>query len=142
VARIRSVKPGLRTSRVVASWPFEIRYFWVLLWGYLDDLGRGLDIPKAIAGDCLPLDDKVTAAVVDKWLNIMAKTKLDPDRDPPVCRYEVAGRRYIHSVYWSEHQRPNRPSPSMHPPCPTHEELPPEDAAAAENSLSRRGGKQ
>jgi len=54
MARIRSVKPALRTSRVVAMWPFEVRYFWVLLWGYLDDLGRGLDIPKTIAGDCFP----------------------------------------------------------------------------------------
>jgi len=123
MARIRSVKPSLRTSRTVARWKFEVRYFWVLLWGYLDDLGRGLDIPKAIAGDCYPLDDNVTAATVNRWLDIMASTKVDLDRDPPLCRYEVAGRRYIHSVYWSEHQRPNRPSPSMHPPCPTHELL-------------------
>jgi hypothetical protein len=141
VARIRSVKPALRTSEVVASWPMEVRYCWVLLWGYLDDLGRGLDIPKAIAGDCFPLDDKVTPAVVDRWLNLMASAKTS-DKDAPVCRYEVAGRRYLHSVYWSEHQRPNRPSPSMHPPCPTHEELPPEVASAIEDSVSRRGSPQ
>jgi len=123
MARIRSVKPSLRTSKVVASWPFEIRYFWVLLWGYLDDLGRGLDIPKAISGDCYPLDDKVMPATVDRWLNVIATAKR-PDRDAPLCRYEVDGTRYLHSVYWSEHQRPNRPSPSMHPPCPIHEVLP------------------
>lgn len=123
MARIRSVKPALRTSRVVARWPFEVRYFWVLLWGYLDDLGRGLDIPKAIAGDCFPLDDKITAATVERWLKLMATTKVEPDKDPPLCRYEVGGRRFLHSVYWSEHQRPNRPSPSVHPPCPSHELL-------------------
>jgi len=123
MARIRSVKPSLRTSRVVAKWRREVRYFWVLLWGYLDDLGRGLDIPKAIAGDCFPLDDDVTPAMANKWLHLMATTKVDPDRHPPLCRYEVAGIRYLHSVYWSEHQRPNRPSPSMHPPCPIHESL-------------------
>lgn len=134
MARIRSVKPGLRTSEVVASWPFEVRYFWVLLWGYLDDLGRGLDIPKAIAGDCFPLDDKVTPTVVDKWLNVIAKAKT-ATKDAPVCRYEVAGRRYLHSVYWSEHQRPNRPSASMHPPCPLHELLSESDAEAANASL-------
>ena len=122
MARIRSVKPALRTSRVVASWPFEVRYFWVLLWGYLDDLGRGLDIPKAIAGDCFPLDDKITTAVIDRWLTLMAASKT-ADHDAPVCRYEVGGRRYLHAVYWSEHQRPNRPSPSLHPPCPRHELL-------------------
>jgi hypothetical protein len=107
---------------VVASWPFEVRYFWVLLWGYLDDLGRGLDIPKAIAGDCFPHDEKVTPPVIDKWLDIMAAAKT-PDRDAPVCRYEVGGRRFVHSVYWSEHQKPARPTPSMHPPCPRHELL-------------------
>jgi hypothetical protein len=123
MARIRSVKPGLRTSRTVATWRREVRYAFVLLWGYLDDEGRGLDIPKAIAGDCFPLDDDVTPAVMSKWLNQMATTKVDPDRDPPLCRYEVAGQRYLHSVYWSEHQRPNRPSPSQHPQCPIHEEL-------------------
>lgn len=123
MARIRSVKPSLRTSRVVAKWRREVRYFWVLLWGYLDDCGRGLDIPKAIAGDCFPLDDDVTPAMANKWLQLMATTKVDPDRHPPLCRYEVAGIRYLHSVCWSEHQRPNRPSPSMHPPCPIHELL-------------------
>jgi len=123
MARIRSVKPSLRSSEVVASWPFEVRYFWVLLWGYLDDLGRGLDIPKTIAGDCFPHDDKVITATIDRWLSIMATAKTN-HKDAPLCRYEVEGRRFIHSVYWSEHQRPNRPSPSMHPPCPIHELLP------------------
>lgn len=122
MARMRTVKPALRTSRTVASWPFEVRYFFVLLWGYLDDEGRGLDIPKTIAGDCFPLDDKVTPAVVNRWLTLMASTRdpQDPDKPPPVCRYEVAGRRYVHTVNAKEHQRPNRPQPSLLPPCPVH----------------------
>lgn len=142
MARIRSVKPGLRTSQTVAQWRFEIRYFWVLLWGYLDDLGRGLDIPKAIAGDCFPLDDQITASTINKWLGVIATTKIEEDKDPPLCRYQVNGRRYLHSVYWSEHQRPARPSPSPHPPCPVHEMLPPDEAADADASftaLARKG---
>lgn len=123
MARIRSVKPELRTSEVVASWPFEIRYFFVLLWGYLDDKGRGLDVPKTIAGDCFPHDDQVTPAKVNRWLNIMAATKVSPGKEPPICRYEAGGRRYLHSVNWPEHQKPNRPSPSRLPPCPLHEGL-------------------
>lgn len=122
MARIRSVKPSLRTSETVAAWPFEVRYAWVLLWGYLDDVGRGLDIPKTIAGDLFPLDDKVTAATVDRWLTVMSTARSD-DKDAPLCRYEANGRRYIHSVYWSEHQRPNRPLASQHPPCWEHEQL-------------------
>lgn len=123
MARIRSVKPELRTSEVVASWPFEVRYFFVLLWGYLDDKGRGLDVPKTIAGDCFPHDEKVTPSKVDKWLTLMAGTKIAPDRIPPICRYEAGGRRYLHCLNWNEHQKPNRPSPSRLPPCPIHDSL-------------------
>ncbi|MES2155855.1 MAG: hypothetical protein V4510_12035 [bacterium] len=117
------MKPSLRTSRVVAKWKYEVRYFWVLLWGYLDDEGRGLDIPKTIAGDCFPLDEKVTPATINRWLDVIATTKVEEDREPPLCRYEVGGRRFIHSVYWGEHQRPNRPSASQHPQCPIHDGL-------------------
>ncbi len=123
MARIRSVKPELRTSEVVAGWPIEVRYFWVLLWGYLDDFGRGLDVPKTIAGDCFPHDGKIGATAVDRWLDLIAGSKVDPDKDPPICRYEVDGRRYIHCVNWREHQRPNRPTRSRLPKCPIHESL-------------------
>lgn len=119
MARIRSVKPSLRTSRVVASWPYMVRYFWVLLWGYLDDKGRGLDIPRTIAADCFPLDEDVTPAKVDRWLDVIAQTKVG-NREPPLCRYEVDGNRYLHALNWGEHQKPNRPSPSQHPNCPIH----------------------
>jgi hypothetical protein len=122
VARIRSVKPELRDSALVASWPFAVRYFWVLLWGYLDDYGRGLDFPKRIAGDCFPSpDDDIDAKDVDSWLNLMSVGQAD--EQGPVCRYEVGGKRYIHCVNWSEHQKPNRPTPSRIPPCPFHESL-------------------
>lgn len=121
MARMRTVKPALRTSQVVARWPREVRYFWVLLWGYLDDEGRGLDIPKTIAGDCFPLDDDVTPAKVGRWMDLIAER--GGDKEPPLCRYTVDGRRYVHAVNWDEHQRPNRPQPSPHPPCPEHDSL-------------------
>lgn len=121
MARMRTVKPALRTSAVVASWPFEVRYAWVLLWGYLDDKGRGLDLPKAIAGDCFPLDEAVTGQVIEKWLDAMT---VGLDGQPgPLCRYEVGNRAYLHAVNWDEHQKPGHPSPSQHPPCPIHEPL-------------------
>lgn len=135
MARIRSVKPSLRTSVTVAGWPFEVRYAWVLLWGYLDDLGRGLDIPKTIAGDCFPLDEKVTPTLMRKWLDIMCTVQAQPGKEPPLCRYEVGGRRFIHSLNWDEHQRPNRPSPSSIPPCPKHELFSEEELAALPESL-------
>lgn len=122
MARIRSVKPELRTSRTVAQWPREVRYFFVLLWGYLDDKGRGIDAPRTIAGDCFPYDHDVTPQVVDNWLDMM-RVGFHDGRFGPVCRYEVDGQQYIHCVNWPEHQKPNRPTPSRLPACPTHDEL-------------------
>jgi len=118
--RIRSVKPETATSEVLAQWPREVRYAFVLLWTYLDDEGRGLDVPKTIAGTLFPHDDDVTDRKMARWLTIMA-TPSDLAPDPPLCRYEVGGRKYLHTIHAREHQRPNRPSPSRLPACPTHD---------------------
>jgi hypothetical protein len=120
--RIRSVKPETATSEVVAAWPREVRYAWVLLWTILDDEGRGLDAPKAIAGALFPHDDDVTPRKMGNWLAKMASPS-GPSAKSPLCRYTVSGRNYLHAVNWDEHQRPNRPSPSRFPRCPTHEPL-------------------
>lgn len=144
MARIRSVKPELRTSRTVAQWPREVRYFFVLLWGYLDDKGRGIDAPKLIAGDCFPWDDDVSPQVVDNWLDLMTVGKYD-GKYGPVCRYEVDGQQYIHCVNWPEHQKPNRPTPSRLPHCPTHEELTAPlngDSAPGGGEQGRRGAEE
>jgi len=121
MARIRSVKPEIRTSLTVAEWPREVRYAWILLWGYLDDEGRGRDDTRLIAADLFPLDRDVTEKKLNTWLDLMATTKTTEDDIPPLCRYEVAGQRYIHAVKWADHQRINRPSSSRLPPCPIHE---------------------
>jgi hypothetical protein len=110
VARIRSVKPELRTSLTVAEWPREVRYLFVLLWGYLDDHGRGVDEPRLVKADCLPLDDDLTSDDVDHWLNVMAASGA-------VCRYSVGGRKYLHCPNWGEHQKPQHPKDSKIPPC-------------------------
>lgn len=120
MARIRSVKPELRSDDLVASWPFEVRYFWVLFWGYLDDYGRGLDLPKTIAGDCFPLDERIMPATVDRWLNLMTRG-LDDAQPGPVCRYRIGSTAYVHCVNWPRHQKPNRPTPSRLPRCPIHD---------------------
>jgi hypothetical protein len=116
MARIRSVKPELRTSLTVVQWPREVRYFWVLLWGYLDDHGYGVDDVRLIKADCFPLDDDITVADVDKWLDLIAHT-IVPDEPPPLCRYEVHGRRFLHATKWADHQRPQHPGMPKHPPC-------------------------
>lgn len=114
MARIRSIKPELRTSITVSVWPREVRYFFVLLWGYLDDYGRGVDDEMLIASDCFPRDRDITPDTVDAWLELMADSG-------PLCRYEVDGRRYLHAPNWREHQKPQHPTRSKVPPCPDDE---------------------
>lgn len=114
MARIRSIKPELRTSITVSLWPREVRYFFILLWGYLDDYGRGVDDELLIASDCFPRDRDVTPEVVDGWLEAIAEAG-------PLCRYEVDGRNYLHAPNWREHQKPSHPTRSKIPPCPDDE---------------------
>lgn len=135
MARIRSVKPDLRISRVVASWPIPARYAWVLLWGYLDDFGRGIDDVRLIVADCFPLDRDVTERKMAGWLQLYATGQAE--KPAPLCRYTVAGQGYLHAVNWREHQRVNRPSPSKIPPCPIHEAFTePLTESGSEDSLS------
>jgi hypothetical protein len=121
MARIRSVKPETRRSHTVAQWPYVIRLAWIYLWGYLDDKGRGHDDPRLIVAECFPHDRDVTERKMDGWLTIMASTKSHDDDVPPLCRYEVAGRKYLHAVNWRLHQKINKPQPSRIPYCPVHE---------------------
>lgn len=114
MARIRSVSPGLRTSETAAQWDREARYAWVLLWGYLDDYGRGVDNPKVIAADCFPLDDDVTSQLMGHWLDLYQGAG-------SICRYQIDGKRYLHVLNWSDHQKPQHPSKPRIPPCPGHE---------------------
>jgi hypothetical protein len=114
MARIRSVSPDLRVSETCAAWSREARYAWVLLWGYLDDYGRGLDNAKVIAADLFPLDDDVDAELVEDWLRCF-------EEDGSICRYAQDGKRYLHCVNWSDYQKPQHPGKVRVPPCPQHE---------------------
>lgn len=119
MARIRSVKPELRRDLTVADWPRDCRYAWVLLWGYLDDHGRGLDDLRLLVADLFPLDRDVTERKLDGWLKRM--TAASPHGEPPLCRYQIDGRNYLHAPKWSRSQRVSHPQESKVPPCPVHE---------------------
>jgi hypothetical protein len=118
MARIRSMKPEFRRSRTVTSWPRDVRLTWALLWGYLDDEGRGEDDLPLLKADMFPRDKDVTEDVLDEWLWSIVECKANP----PLCRYTVDGCDYLHAVNWDEHQRINRPTASKQPHCPAHED--------------------
>lgn len=135
MARIRSVKPELRTSLTAAQWPRKVRYFWVLLWGYMDDHGYGVDEPRLIKPDCFPLDDDLTPEIIDKWLDIFVQSG-------SLCRFTAKdGRRYLHAVNWADHQRPQHPAVPKLPAClrTSHETVMSESGDSHETFSSPNG---
>lgn len=134
MARIRSIKPEIRRSLTVSSWPIPVRWTFAGLWGYLDDEGRGVDDARLIKAELYPLDDDITARKVEVHLATIEK-------NGPLCRYIVDGKHYLHVTSWSEHQRVNRPSPSRIPHCPTHEDAPSGHGRFSESSRRDHGAR-
>ncbi len=108
MAKTRMLKHDLRTSEKVASWPREIRYFWALLWGYVDDHGKAKDSPLLVKADCFPLDEDITATTMDEWLWHLSEAGV-------IARYTVDDTNYLAVVNWSEHQKPPHPTRDILP---------------------------
>lgn len=108
MARIRSIKPEVRISEKVNSWPIECRYFWVLLWGYCDDYGIGRDNPRLIVADSFPLDDTITAKKVSGWMDTIWNSGV-------IERYTVDGNSYFQVTSWDEHQKISHPAKQFLP---------------------------
>jgi hypothetical protein len=154
MAKVRMIKAEVRTSEKVASWPLEVRYFWVLLWGYVDDYGRGKDNPKLIKADCFPLDEHITSEVIDGWLWLFSDAGV-------VIRYEVDGVQYLAVKNWAEHQKPQHAGKDlfpvftgenarirtddatfMQPSCNLHETRTPELSRDEKSSVATDGGRE
>jgi hypothetical protein len=108
VARIRSIKPEVRISEKVNSWPLEVRYFWVLLWGFCDDYGYGRDNPRLIVADAFPLDDSVSAETVSGWMDTLWM-------DGVIDRFKVDDSAYFRVINWEEHQKISHPAKQILP---------------------------
>ncbi|MBC9714349.1 hypothetical protein H9Y04_17450 [Streptomyces sp. TRM66268-LWL] len=115
MARIRTIKPEAFISESLAavSVPAERTFFGLLT--QADDHGRFRDQAAVIAGALWSLRPEHGALEVEDDLNQLDGAGL-------ICRYEGEdGRRYLHIVTWSRHQKINRPSGSRCPACPRHE---------------------
>lgn len=108
MARMRTLKPEFAKSEAIACLPRDVRLHFALLWTYADDAGRGADNPKLIKAELWPLDDEVTAAVVEEWQACLAA-------HGRIVRYEVDGRRFFEIVNFEEHQKPQHPKASIIP---------------------------
>lgn len=110
--RIRTVKPELFTSEDVAALPLPTMVSWIGLWTQCDDWGRAQDTAKVLNGALWPLRVEHTWEDMEEDLSILAERGM-------ICRYEVAGRRYLHVVTWRQHQMTRSTRP-LHPGCPEH----------------------
>lgn len=112
MARMRTIKPETFISETLAEVSVHARWTFAGLWTYADDEGRGRADARLIKAAIWALDDDVTSREVAAFLDELEAESL-------ICRYEaVDGKKYLHIVNFSEHQKPNRPVPSKLPECP------------------------
>ncbi|MBP0456128.1 hypothetical protein [Streptomyces montanisoli] len=112
--RIRTVKPEAFTSESLAEVSVEAERTFFGLLTQADDHGRHRDNAAIIAGLLWPLRAEHTSVHVEDDLDQLSNAGL-------ICRYTGCdGRRYLHIVTWSAHQKIDKPSQSRLPSCPQH----------------------
>ncbi|MFF7777044.1 hypothetical protein ACFZCG_21775 [Streptomyces tanashiensis] len=115
MARIRTIKPEAFTSESLAEVRVEAERTFFGLLTQADDHGRHRDNAAIIAGLLWPLRAEHTSVHVEDDLHQLATAGL-------ICRYTGCdGRRYLHIVTWSDHQKIDKPSQSRLPSCPQHQ---------------------
>lgn len=114
MARIRTIKPEAFVSESLAEVTVEAERTFFGLLTQADDHGRHRDNAAIIAGLLWPLRAEHTSVHVEDDLHQLATAGL-------ICRYTGCdGRRYLHIVTWSAHQKIDKPSQSRLPTCPQH----------------------
>ncbi|MFI5803500.1 hypothetical protein [Streptomyces sp. NPDC051561] len=115
MARIRTIKPEAFTSESLAEVSIAAERTFIGLFTQADDHGRFRDQAAVIAGALWSLRPEHGPLEVEDDLNQLDGAGL-------ICRYEGEdGKRYLHIVTWSKHQKINRPSGSRCPACPRHQ---------------------
>ncbi|WP_330457424.1 hypothetical protein OIB37_11240 [Streptomyces sp. NBC_00820] len=115
MARIRTIKPEAFVSESLAEVSVEAERTFFGLLTQADDHGRHRDNAAIIAGLLWPLRAEHTSVHVEDDLQQLANAGL-------ICRYTGCdGRRYLHVVSWSQHQKIDKPSQSRLPSCPQHQ---------------------
>lgn len=115
MARIRTIKPEAFISESLAAVSVHAERTFFGLLTQADDHGRFRDQGAVIAGALWSLRAEHGPLEVEDDLNQLDGAGL-------ICRYEGEdGKRYLHIVTWSKHQKINRPSGSRCPACPRHQ---------------------
>ena len=143
--RIRSIRPEFWSSEDIAAMDWFTRLVYIGLWSYVDDNGVGRDIERLIVTDLFPLDEDLR----ESSRRVTGALRHLSDRGH-VTRYEVDGKRYLHIVKWTTHQRIEKASKGRYPlptcenaeitePSPTTPGTLPDMSAPGEGEKGRRG---
>ncbi|QMU67287.1 hypothetical protein [Streptacidiphilus sp. P02-A3a] len=131
MARIRTIKPEAFISESLAEVSIAAERTFFGLLTQSDDHGRHRDNAAIIAGLLWPLRAEHTSVHVEDDLQQLADAGL-------ICRYTGCdGRRYLHIVTWSEHQKIDKPSQSRLPACTRHRA--PERCAPCKGTCTQPG---
>lgn len=115
MARIRTIKPEAFASESLAEVSISAERTFFGLLTQADDHGRFRDQAAVIAGLLWSLRPEHGPMGVEDDLTQLSGANL-------ICRYEGDdGKRYLHVVTFSLHQKINRPSGVRHPACPHHD---------------------
>lgn len=117
MARMRSIKPEYWADQKLTLLPRDVRLLYVALWNFADEEGRMQGDTRLVKSWCFPLDDDVTAAVIDKWLGLLADAG-------KLVRYEVDGSDFLYLSKLSAHQKLDPRLESRHPAPPDPDSTP------------------
>ncbi|MEV1026637.1 hypothetical protein [Streptomyces sp. NPDC050264] len=139
MARIRTIKPEAFSSESLAAVSLTAERTFIGLLTQADDHGCFRDQAAVIAGLLWSLRPEHGPLGVEEDLTQLAGENL-------ICRYEGDdGKRYLHVITWSLHQKINRPSGLRHPRCPRHcdasaDAIPTSQGGLREPSPQNHGG--
>lgn len=132
--RIRSIWPGFWNSLTIAKLDFLARLYFIGLWNFADDEGRGICDYRLHKAALFPLDDLVTAEGLREIADRLEVLDL-------IVRYTVGDVRYYSVRSWDEYQHPNRPKDSKLPPPPGGRSATAVNAHPTDSRLGSREGK-
>ncbi|TMS00133.1 hypothetical protein [Nonomuraea basaltis] len=98
MARIRSIKPEFWSDRSMARVSRDARLLYIALWNQADEHGRLHGDARWIKGHCLPYEDDLDLADIDRLLDELAKAG-------KVQRYITEEDPYVFLPNLSKHQR-------------------------------------
>jgi len=108
MARIRSVKPEYWSDATIATFDYFTRLFYIALWNFADDEGRGRALARELAGFAFPLDEDLPNSEIERAILLL-------EQSGRITLYLVSGVRHFQINRWKEHQVINKPSKSRYP---------------------------